>query len=104
MNSQKMRLLVITVWLASWNVTISADPGPPGDGTSAKMIGVPRQIKVLDHVELKPLFETRATTIDPVDVVRKAWKGYLTQQCEPVSLLELVEQREGMELDLAAGE
>ena len=84
MNSQKMRLLVITVWLASWNVTISAEPGPTGDGKPAKMTGVPRQIKVLDHVELKPLFETRAATVDPVDVVRKAWKGYLTQQCEPV--------------------
>jgi hypothetical protein len=48
---------------------------------------VPRTIETRDVVSLAPTFTTETKTLDPVKVVRRAWKGYLSGQCEPWGML-----------------
>ena len=47
----------------------------------------PRQISTLEYLSYPPVFSTEARTLDPIDVVREAWKGYLTHMCAPWGMM-----------------
>ena len=46
----------------------------------------PRYVLREDFVNSEPLFVREARTLDPVDIVRVAWKGYVTQRADPWGL------------------
>ena len=47
------------------------------------MPAAPSEIATTGYVRSTPLFATRARTLDPAQIARQAWKGYLTHQPEP---------------------
>lgn len=47
----------------------------------------PRQIDTTRCTSYPPLFAIQTNTLDPVDIVRDAWKGYLTKCSEPWGML-----------------
>ena len=47
----------------------------------------PREIRILGYQAYEPLFVSEARTLDTIDIVRDAWKGYLTNSCEPWGML-----------------
>ena len=57
-----------------------------GDGASVNVPTVAREITVQEYAAYPALFVTRANTLDPVSIVRDAWKGYLTHMCTPWGL------------------
>lgn len=48
---------------------------------------VERTIETKEIVEFSPTFATETKTLDPVQIVRRAWKGYLSGQSEPWGML-----------------
>ena len=47
----------------------------------------PRQVTTIEYLSYPPVFETEAKTLDPLDLARDSWKGYLTKQAEPWGML-----------------
>jgi len=53
-----------------------------GGSTPARQ-AAPRKIAVQEYLSYEPLFVTEAGTLDPTDLARESWKGYLTKQPDP---------------------
>ncbi len=47
----------------------------------------PRQITTIGYADYSPLFVMQAKTLDPLDISRNAWKGYLHKMCEPWGMM-----------------
>ena len=47
----------------------------------------PRKITTIEYLSYPPTFATEAGTLDPVEVVRYAWKGYLTHIGDPWGMM-----------------
>ena len=58
-----------------------------GDGASVNVPTVAREITTKEFANYPPLFVRQAQTLDPVAIVRRAWKSYLTQTCDPWGML-----------------
>jgi hypothetical protein len=48
---------------------------------------VPREIEAKEFIALPPTFATETKTMDLLGIARRAWKGYLSGQCEPWGML-----------------
>jgi hypothetical protein len=72
---------IALAWLASVTLQCLTADGlePPGKAAPAR----PRSIAVQEYIELEPLFSQSAKTLDPVEVARKGWQGYLTHMGAP---------------------
>ncbi|MDO8303400.1 MAG: LamG-like jellyroll fold domain-containing protein [Sedimentisphaerales bacterium] len=57
------------------------------DNPSPKPPPAERKITTKEFVNYPPLFARQTKTPDPVEAVRQAWKGYLTNMCEPWGLM-----------------
>ena len=47
----------------------------------------PREVTTVGFESHPPVFAKKASTLNPIDIVRDAWKGYLTNMCEPWGML-----------------
>jgi hypothetical protein len=57
------------------------------EGTAqAKAATTPRQIAVASWVASSPLFVTRTATLDPRDLARESWKGWISKRGIPWGL------------------
>jgi hypothetical protein len=54
---------------------------------STKLRSKPREITTVGLESHAPVFVKQAKTLDPIDIARDAWKGYLTKMCEPWGML-----------------
>ena len=71
------------LFLLSFCTTGSIAAGAPP--TKAQP-AAPRSVSVLEYVNAEPLFAREAKTLDPVEIARQGWQGYLSKMCEPWGL------------------
>ena len=76
-------IIVLGLFFQSWSVAESAIDKKPTKAVPA----APRQITIKEFYTAPAIFARGAKTLDPMDVVRTAWKGYLTNMCEPWGIM-----------------
>jgi hypothetical protein len=60
--------------------TMAHIAGPGNANAAAAQPAAPRQIIPVGYASYPPLFLNEAKTLDPMDLARESWKGYLTKQ------------------------
>ncbi|MEI6913696.1 MAG: hypothetical protein WCL39_01040, partial [Armatimonadota bacterium] len=71
--SQHVIVMLFAIPVAALNLcqSVCAEPAKPAR---------PRQARIIRDINSVPVFARIATTLDPLQIAREAWKGYLTKQ------------------------